>query len=112
MFTNVCDFIPTVQKFRKVEEIVSETFTHAFINFSIMKKTFLAKVTLFIQIYITHLLYIHLPYSKIPTKAEYRDRFPLPIVGIDDIVRFRKELPIRNNNTSPYLSHTSIHCLI
>ena len=73
-----------------------------------MKKTFLAKVTLFIQIYITHLLYIHLPYSKIPTKAEYRDRFPLPIVGIDDIVRFRKELPIRNNNTSPYLSHTSI----
>ena len=33
MFTNVCDFIPTVQKFRKVEEIVSETFTHCFHKF-------------------------------------------------------------------------------
>ena len=44
MFTNVCDFIPTVQKFRKVEEIVSETFTHCFHKFlNIMKKTFLAK---------------------------------------------------------------------
>ena len=43
MFTNVCDFIPTVQKFRKVEEIVSETFTHCFHKFLNNEKNFFGK---------------------------------------------------------------------